>query len=165
MGWNPDTPLTGWQVNGVKFQQHTALESHEAQEKPVRREPSDPDVRRQIEEAREWIRLSENAIEAALGLKQGPQTSELMWPDITRMRIRGYIPKAAKEHQQPKRQASSLKLLHAEAELAMVDMCVQEMRTVAAGADCKACAAVKKPTKLPHTVSSTFAAPRVRPAA
>ena len=153
LGWNPDTPLKGWQVDGVKFQ------NRKAQKGELIRAAADGDVRRQVEEVREWLRLSGRPIEAALSLAQTPQATALMWPDITRNRMRGYTP-AAKEGQDPKKQAKSRKLLDTKAELEMVDRCVQELRQVAAGAvNCKACAGHKGGS---HNVSPALL--RCRPA-
>jgi len=66
--WDPDRPLEKWQVGGLEFQN-----------------PSDGPVelRRQIEEAKEWIELSRRSEEQALRLKTAPGVAEWMWPGIT----------------------------------------------------------------------------------
>ena len=66
--WDPDRPLEKWQVGGLEFQN-----------------PSDGPVelRRQIEEAKEWMELSRRSVEQALRLKTAPGAAERMWPGIT----------------------------------------------------------------------------------
>ena len=126
--WDPDRPLEKWQVGGLEFQN-----------------PSDGPVelRRQIEEAKEWIELSRRSEEQALRLKTAPGAAERMWPGITtRYVLRERRP--CTPHS-----ADGRRYLTVPRELELVENCVNLLRAK----DNKGCAACKG-RKRAHNVSS-----------
>ena len=126
--WDPDRPLEKWQVGGLEFQN-----------------PSDGPVelRRQIEEAKEWIELSRRSEEQALRLKTAPGAAERMWPGITtRYVLRERRPCAPHS-------ADGRRYLTVARELELVENCVNLLRTKGN----KGCAACKG-RKWAHNVSS-----------